>query len=853
MEPLSALSIATAVVQFLDFAGKLVSGTWTIYRGQPSNDAGGDSDIKTIMESLTKVTRKLQVTSTHNSLTPWSSQDVAITALAKRCTSVGEQLLELLEQLHSRSQRQFWDSFCTALRTIWSEKQVARLRQTLDSYRQQISMHMLVAMREQISSANVDQRESLTQTQNICRDVLRKVTERAQWQNDLFKAIQRSHSIRAHNALHDAPPGKIHMNLSSVDATWVIRSILETMYFPEIERRYEKITAAYQNTFDWIFLDPFGDDIWTDFPGWMRDDGGSLYWITGKAGAGKSTLMRYIYDHTETRKALKIWAGSRELIVAYFFFWNSGSAMQMSHEGMVRSLLYQVLQQVPDLVPYILPHRMEIGTLFGVDAVDSKTYGPWSWDELQQAFRRLIKQCSKSYRLAFFIDGMDEFQGNPMELIEFISNLITPGIKICASSRPWVVFEDAFGHQSHLRLENLTHNDIKVFVTSKMTASPGFRALQDLDAQISTTLIENVCRKSSGVFLWVSLVTQSLLDGLSEGERLSELQDRLDSLPSDLEKLFENILGRLDRKHFERAAQFFEMVRVSLRPLLLLDMSFADEDDLDLVNNVPRGPLSASQMTSRAELMRRRINACCKGLLEAKSNKRTQLADTEVGFLHRTVKDYLEQQDTAAKLYAAIKPTFNVNLRLCNSQLLSLKHQNQELLTNDILWRSVSYAIEYAIRAYPTDSERQVSLLNNLDKVATGLTTTPLHDGRTYLQQSSLPSQEATHWTWTKVKCPEPSFLGLAAQLGLTGYVFQMLQSMPPEQIREEVPKLLRVVGKKPSGFTLEYDHMATYGRETYEVVKVLADFNSEYGKDPPLHNSKPGPRKRLMRWFKFS
>lgn len=467
--------------------------------------------------------------------------------------------------------------------------------------------------------------------------------------------------------LHAALPVKIHKSLSQYDSDRISRRVLKTMYFPEIERRYEKINAAYQTTFNWIFHRPSGDAEWTDFPGWARDDGSPLYWVTGKAGAGKSTLMRYIYDHAETRNALMAWAATRPLITAFFFFWNSGSAMQMSHEGLVRALLYQILEQAPDLVSVALPHRMEVGIIFGEHIVESEMYAPpWTWEELLQTFRFIIKKCTERYRMTFFIDGMDEFQGNPSELIEFVTTLTAPGTEVCASSRPWVVFEDAFGHRPHLRLENFTHEDIKHFVTSKMTASAGFRVLQELDAQISMSLIENVCRKSSGVFLWVDLVTQSLLDGLSEGERLFELQHRLDSLPDDLEKLFERILGRLDSRHFERAAQFFQMVRASLLPLSLLDMSFADEDDLDFAIKAPRGPLTTKQVSSRAELMRRRINACCKGLLEAKPYRKTRLADTKVGYLHRTVKDYLERKETSAKLHAASRMDFNVNLRLYN-------------------------------------------------------------------------------------------------------------------------------------------------------------------------------------------
>lgn len=49
------------------------------------------------------------------------------------------------------------------------------------------------------------------------------------------------------------------------------------------------------------------------------------YWITGKPGSGKSTLMKFIRHHTETTDILKAWAGDDDIVQAAFYFWNSGA------------------------------------------------------------------------------------------------------------------------------------------------------------------------------------------------------------------------------------------------------------------------------------------------------------------------------------------------------------------------------------------------------------------------------------------------------------------------------------------------------------------------------------------------
>jgi len=110
---------------------------------------------------------------------------------------------------------------------------------------------------------------------------------------------------------------------------------------------------------------------------------------------------------------------------------------------------------------------------------------------------------------------------------------------------------------------------------------------------LASALINNVSTKACGVFLWVILVVQSLLEGLTDGERLSDLQKRLDSLPADLETLFWKILQSVD---FERISQLLQIVEgsnnVGSEPLTILCMSFADEDDAEFAFKMPALPLT---------------------------------------------------------------------------------------------------------------------------------------------------------------------------------------------------------------------------------------------------------------------
>lgn len=90
--------------------------------------------------------------------------------------------------------------------------------------------------------------------------------------------------------------------------------------------------------------------------------------------------------------------------------------------------------------------------------------------------------------------------------------------------------------------------------------------------------MKNIVVKASGVFLWVDLVVTSLLAGMRLGDRIQDLQRRLDELPPDLEKLYEKILHGLDQFYLEHAAQYLALVESAKAPLTILEFSFADEE-----------------------------------------------------------------------------------------------------------------------------------------------------------------------------------------------------------------------------------------------------------------------------------
>ena len=127
-------------------------------------------------------------------------------------------------------------------------------------------------------------------------------------------------------------------------------AIIESLRFPELDKGLNIIADAHRGTYAWVLEHEH------PFKPWLRE-GSGVFWVTGKAGSGKSTLMKYICAHDETKDVLATWAGARRSVVAKFFFWHAGANPHKSLSGLLRSILYRILVDDPALTKDIFPAR----------------------------------------------------------------------------------------------------------------------------------------------------------------------------------------------------------------------------------------------------------------------------------------------------------------------------------------------------------------------------------------------------------------------------------------------------------------------------------------------------------------
>jgi hypothetical protein len=474
---------------------------------------------------------------------------------------------------------------------------------------------------------------------------------------------------------------------------------------------------------------------------------------------------------------------------------------------------------MPQLVSKAFPFIVEYWTIFGPHDPGDELQ---EWPALRRALKRLVLELGTLARVVLFIDGLDEFEGNPNDIIDLIMTLAAPNIKICVSSRPWTEFSDAFKQYPSLQVQQLTHSDIKVYIDSKFSASPGYQTLREVEAEYTDRLVDNIASKSSGVFLWVYLVTNSLLSGMSGGERVSDLQKRLDALPEDLEQLFSKIFDSLNPFQMERASQLFQIVRGSAEEVTLLFLQFADEDDQDAIFKVRLGPLTDQQKHSRCDLMQRRLAACCRGLLEVSSRGQTQPWRTHVTYLHRTVKDYIQEEQNWDKLCTATKEDFSVPHRLCNAYIMNLKTSEATSIVERHFRSDVVSSIHSAICAFPHGSEMQFRLLDELGHAAESITRS----------QGNPPG---SMWLWGPLK-HEPNiqiatYLEFMIHLQLIPYISFCLRKAPQSgNVVDPTPLLFVAVNFRGStGVFSTLPASLSHDQRSNTLIEVLL----EAGADP--------------------
>ncbi|CAJ2509558.1 Uu.00g145840.m01.CDS01 [Anthostomella pinea] len=677
MEALAAISLTSNIFQFVGIGFKLLAASREFY-GTGKEIGQSNRDLGLVTQEMKRLSLKLaKDASSKQCLEDYSS----LIRLATECARSSDDLLALLSKLENQKPNSRRHAWRTAIRNMRKQDERTQLEKDLDNYRKQIDIEFASLTR----SETLHKLDSIVSSTESTKEEISRIKENTAL---IRQALQSAYiSDGALDGLQ---------RLLQISEKPHQKSILAALWVKGMQDRFYDVAKAHADTFEWILelpqkpqaydfdgrgglpsqsslpTDIFRQKANTSFVDWLRH-GRGIYHISGKPGAGKSTLMKFLSRDPRTMQYLQTWSGGKTLVFAKSFFWRLGRNAQKSLSGLIRSLLYQVLSGSPELLPVAFPRRWS--------ETDSPALSDVGLDrgDVEEAFDLLMRSdpTFQSHKFAFFIDGLDEYEGRHIDIVrQFFDwcSLHPENVKICVSSREWNEFMVGFEKCPKLRIHECTEKDITQFVTDKLDAQCQYLTLVSNDELES--LAKEIVRKAEGAFIWVRLVLTAVEDGVLNGDDASDLQAKVASFPNELEGLYQYLFDSIRGTDRPKA---FEMLRLAHhirrdQGLPLLRYWFLNEANANpsfaLAMPIAQEPADVSR---HLNITRRQIYGRCKGFLEVYPPRAWQTAeDGEVKYMHSTVHEFL-QKDHIRKIIDDTVGHVDFLERTCQTFLATIK------------------------------------------------------------------------------------------------------------------------------------------------------------------------------------
>ena len=355
-----------------------------------------------------------------------------------------------------------------------------------------------------------------------------------------------------------------------------------------MDSREWKIEPALDGTCKWL-------SMLDEYRTWKGSQQ-SLLWIQGKVGVGKSTLLkRTLLD----LKAAKL-QGS---VVAGFFFDRYRGQATSSALSLYRSLLHQLLSQSHFLLMKFLPR-------FRAKYNRSTTW-KWEFQELRDAFLAMATHA-RSPRIYIFVDALDECDNQYTQqairdfeqALEFAAQSGN-SLKICFSSRQYPTYLS--NCSLIIQVENNNAPDIEKYTMEKL----------QIPSQAGKYLRNTVIARASGMFWWVVLVIEALVQSHADGNCITRIKCVIYEVPSQIESELIQIFQEIHLKYRTETVRLMRYVLRGEQDLFVSELkdALASGNDTSLISCQqcikPEHPVTEEQME-------RWIRSRSGGLIEVK-------------------------------------------------------------------------------------------------------------------------------------------------------------------------------------------------------------------------------------------
>ncbi|KAF2876481.1 hypothetical protein BDV95DRAFT_590592 [Massariosphaeria phaeospora] len=838
MKPLPAVGLASSLVQIIDFSVKVLQKEYKIYQSADGDFIENPTLLQNAVDNLFRLLFQLE----NNDLKKLSADPKRgkLSEAAEHLLKLGDEtkllatpLIDAILQAQAKGSYgdPKWTTLREALLTVWKKKDVTGLKKKLRNVRKDVDTSLLLALKQYLN-------QSAETGLPVFSAEDASHVER--WQNDAMDAVHTNDWKPKTKKDVEGFSKHVDLLVQVENQAHFYSQMFAKLYFPHMDDRLHTLSAAHEGTFDWIF-DSNNDESKTihciNLLDWLSDSSGqNLFWITGKPGSGKSTLMKSLLRNPRLFPSLESWSDSAPGIITGFFFWGSGTKLQKSVEGLLRSLLYEALQdmlygpleQDPILVQLLFPSRWNQFASYGGGMY------PFTVPELRLSFDLMISDVTRKFFL--LIDGLDELDDYPNDIIDLLlSATKRDNVKICASSRPSPGFQDAFQERPRLVVDQKTRKDIQAYVQQMFNKDERLSRLrqeQTKDA-LEQELVHTMAEKSSGVFLWAYLGTDSLLqagDELDEeSDGLKVVSTRLKGLPLDLNLLLTQIFETMGQDDLWQASRLCRLIDAHGYPGLL-SLSFSNDVDTRSSLHADIRPLKDSEVTKRLDDMTDLLSTKCRNLFsvfETSGSESHDVGHLRVTYAHRCIRDFVHTRPVWSKICEATgNDSFSSDEYWANASLWSLKTL-QARRTSHIevlrIWDDLAWCIEYALRLEDHDKKVRVTYLDEVGRAA-------IIERRDQISVMDLPQGVTVE-----------SFLDIAVWLNLQGYVAIKAKSAERKEIKhamEYSKALRRQLGISGEVFWIGEKKRikSAYGQSALELGQLL----EYYAKPVKFATSKP-------------
>lgn len=136
MDPLSAISLAGTILQFIELGSKVMLKI-SEYQTSTSGLIAGHQEVESVAADLRSLSDKIQRSALE-------ARDSVLAELCATCNKLAWELLAEIQKLEIRGAKRRWDCLCKVVLSCWNKGKIADLQRRMSEVRAQLNLHVVV-------------------------------------------------------------------------------------------------------------------------------------------------------------------------------------------------------------------------------------------------------------------------------------------------------------------------------------------------------------------------------------------------------------------------------------------------------------------------------------------------------------------------------------------------------------------------------------------------------------------------------------------------------------------------------------------------------------------------------------